>query len=72
MRVRVCLCFFVVWCRVMSCVARRCWLGGWVWCGAVDIFVVVVVFVLVSWSLSLRRHRKIEEERARKKWRKGR
>ena len=44
-RVRVCLSFFVVWCRVMSCVARRCWLGGWVWCGAV---VVVVVFVLVS------------------------
>ena len=28
--------FFVVWCRVMSCVARRCWLGGWAWCGAVD------------------------------------
>ena len=29
----------VLWCRVMSCVARRCWLvgwvGGWVWCGDV-------------------------------------
>ena len=23
-RVRVSLCLFVVWCRVMSCVARRC------------------------------------------------
>ena len=69
MRVHVCLCFFVVWCRVMSCVARRCWLGGWVvGCGVV----VVVVFVFVSWSLSLRRHRNIEEERARKKWREGR
>ena len=44
-RVRVSLCFFVVWCSVMSCVARRCWLGGWVWCGAVDMS-------LSWWSLS--------------------
>ena len=45
------------------------WLGV-AWC--CRHVVVVVVFVLVSWSLSLRRHRKIEEERARKKWREGR
>ena len=46
LRVRVCLCFFVVWCRVMSCVARRRWLGGWVWCDAVDMS-------FSWWSLSL-------------------
>ena len=47
----VCVCvfvFFVVVCRVMSCVARRCWLGGWVWCGVVDMS-------LSWWSLSLGR-----------------
>ena len=31
------LCMCVLWCRVMSCVARRCWLVGWVggWVGVV-------------------------------------
>ena len=66
-RVRVCLFDFDVWCRVMSCAARR-WVVGWlgvVWC--CRHVVVVVVFVLVSWSLSLRRHRKIERRRESKK-----
>ena len=67
MCVNVCVFVFLL-CGAVSCrVSRRCWLGV-VWC--CRHVVVVVVFVLVSRSLSLRRHRKIEE-RARKKWLEG-
>ena len=63
-----CACvFFLLLCGVMSCAARR-WVVGWlgvVWC--CRHVVVVVVFVLVPWSLSLRRHRKIERRRKSKK-----
>ena len=36
----------VLWCRVTSCVARRCWLGGLVWCG--DVVVSNCVLVVLS------------------------
>ena len=72
MCVYVCVClFFVVWCRVMSCVARRGWLGGWVWCGVVDVS-------LSWWSLSLcrgpfhcSRHRKIRKKKKKEQERNG-
>ena len=44
-RVRVCLFFCVVPCHVV-CRASLGWLGGWVWCGVVDMS-------LSWWSLSL-------------------
>ena len=46
MCVYVSLFFCVVSYRVVSCVARRCWLGGWVWCGVIDMS-------LSWWSLFL-------------------
>ena len=63
-----CTCVSLFFCCVVPChvVCRESLLVGWlgvVWC--CRHVVVVVVFVLVSWPLSLRRHRKIEE-RARK------
>ena len=72
----MCVCVFVfllsgaVSCRVSRVVVG--WVGGWVWCGVVWCcrhVVVVVIFVIVSWSLSWCGQ---EEERARKKWREGR
>ena len=67
-RVRVCLFFCVVRCHVVCRASLGGWVVGWlgvVWC--CRHVVVVVVFVLVSWSLSLRRHRKIERRRENKK-----
>ena len=63
-RVRVCV-FFLLCCAVSCRVPRVVgWLGV-VWC--CRHVVVVVFFVLVSWSLSLRRHRKTERRRESKK-----
>ena len=54
----------VLWCRVMSCVARRCWLGGVVWCGVAwcgvvwcgDVVVSNCVLVVLSSCGELSRH----------------
>ena len=59
-----CVSLFFLLCGAVSCRVSRVIVGWVVGCGVVWCcrhVVVVVVFVLVSWSLSLRRHRKIEE-----------
>ena len=48
---------FVLWCRAMLCVARRCWLVGWVgvvwWCRRFELR--SCRFVVLWWSLPSRR-----------------
>ena len=69
MCVYVCVFVFLL-CGAVSCRVSRVVVGWVVGCGVVWCcrhVVVMVVFVLEWWSLSLRRHRKIERRKKSKK-----